>query len=212
MSFLSKTTEDRLRASIIIDIDEGTRRRHEQEIIGATRLPNGPVPHRRRSRLVLAGIVASVLLLPIGGAIAANDALPGDPLYPVKLATEPILSLFQSDVAAAHRVEELDRIVRGERDDVLVIDAVVNAEDAVRHLPADHPLRIELDRIRERITDEQSGTTDGDSREERDSTATDDRPSTDTVPADTPREPPPSDREPPPPDSRGAPPSDRRDG
>lgn len=67
-----------------------------------------PRTGRLRRRAVVTLVAATVTVLPVGVAAAAQGAVPGDVLYPVKLATERVQRLVDRDVASRHRVEELE--------------------------------------------------------------------------------------------------------
>lgn len=97
-----------------VEVAPMTRDQHLAEI-GQAVQALGPVRPRRRwavawQRWVVATAAAAVLILP-AAAIAADDALPGDLLYPVKRLVEPVVQLVDRDVVAEHRVEELERLV-----------------------------------------------------------------------------------------------------
>lgn len=74
----------------------------------------GPVvtPLRRTPRRRLVAVLAAVfvLLLP-AAAIASDDAVPGDVLYPVKRSAEWAWSFVDPGVRARHRVEELETVI-----------------------------------------------------------------------------------------------------
>jgi len=111
------------------------------------------VPARRRlnRRPVFALIAAVILLLP-AAAIGAENTVPGDVLYPAKRATEWFRSFVDDDVAARHRVEELENVLRrGEPIDV-VTDLLTKTEEAVEDAPPALVQRVE--RVRERIRNE----------------------------------------------------------
>lgn len=94
-----------------------------------------------RTRRLVAAIVAAAMIGPTGLAAASNSALPGEVLYTVKTVSERVTVLFDSDVVARHRVEELEAItIEGRNDPALAS----NARSAVAELPQDHPLRDRL--------------------------------------------------------------------
>jgi hypothetical protein len=81
------------------------------------------------------GLVIGIGVLAPATAFAADSAGPGDFLYPVKKAAEPVLGWFKQDIAAVHRVEELESVVNdvsrtGEVDDRIVRDAVEAVADS----------------------------------------------------------------------------------
>ncbi|MDH4308657.1 MAG: hypothetical protein OEX04_14405 [Acidimicrobiia bacterium] len=85
-----------------LDIPEATRMRHLAAIEAALR-------RRPRRRIAVAAFVAAVLVP--STAFAAEAALPGDLLYPVKRALEPVIGLVDADIAATHRIDELERLM-----------------------------------------------------------------------------------------------------
>jgi len=101
-----------------VDVETDVEDRHVAAILRELRkTPAGPVPVRTsrgvRRRLVVTLVAAFALLLP-AVAIAAEEAVPGDVLYPVKQSTEWARSLVDSGVAQQHRVRELEIVI--ERD------------------------------------------------------------------------------------------------
>lgn len=181
MSTFDTNTISRLSDPITIEITDDVRDRHLAAIEAAlAELPTVPVARRRPRRAVLLA-AAALLVLPIGAAIASDSAAPGDVLYPVKMAVEPIVAMFGSDVRAERRVDELERLVDRTTDiSEDVENAVERATDAVRDLPESHPIREELDRIIDRIHRNQHETEDTDRPAERE--ATDTEPSVRTDP------------------------------
>ncbi|MGI9610527.1 MAG: hypothetical protein ACR2NL_09580 [Acidimicrobiia bacterium] len=114
-----------------ISVDPATRERHLDAI--HSQLRKAARPRRRRRLLSLA--LAVVLLVPVV-ALAAEQSLPGDFLYPVKKAVvEPVISIFDSDVTAENRVPELERMLDSDvRADILRGHVRV-ARDAASDLP-----------------------------------------------------------------------------
>jgi hypothetical protein len=161
MSGLDKQTTERMREAFKVEIDDQTKRLHQAMISEALsdHVPDS-VPTRRavlkpmwwRMR-VRALVTAMVIVLPVGTAIAAENTVPGDFLYSVKTASEPIRSMFDSDVAARHRVSELEHLMdHPDRVDRLS-DAVTDAEEAVTDLPMNHPLRGQLSTLTDMAMD-----------------------------------------------------------
>jgi hypothetical protein len=93
--------------------------------------------------------------LPVA-AIAAEGTLPGDLLYPVKVAVEPIRSVFDSDVAAVHRVEELERIAESDAPESDLEQAIDRASAAVDEAGTPE-LEQRFERVRDQIRDRRSG-------------------------------------------------------
>lgn len=152
----------------------------QQRSVRAAIVTAGPVDARRwwaHSGRWLAGLVVGLGVLAPATAFAADSAQPGDLLYPVKKAVEPILGWFDDDVAAQHRVEELEEVVNDtsrtdEIDEGLVRDAV----DAVAE--TDSPeLNVRLGEVLDTIddgTDVDRPLPEGDSIDDR--PAADERP------------------------------------
>lgn len=103
-------------ADLRVEMSETTEAMHVAAIQRELMLPPRPEPVSRGSRRRLAVVLVSamVLLLP-AAAIASEDSVPGDLLYPVKRSAEWGWSFVDSEVAARHRVEELEIVlVRGD--------------------------------------------------------------------------------------------------
>jgi hypothetical protein len=138
-----------------VTVDEAVRERHWAAISDAiAEAPTEPnrVPLRRRLTLWAAAVFT--VGLPVA-AVAAEHSVPGDLLYPVKLAVEPIRSLFDGDVAAVHRVEELEQVIEEDAPDREIDRALDRADRAVEE--ADSPeLTDRVHRARDLITDRRS--------------------------------------------------------
>lgn len=65
----------------------------------------------RHVRRLVAALAASLTLLLPAAAIAADDAVPGDVLYPVKRSVEWAWSLVDSEVVVRHRLDELETVI-----------------------------------------------------------------------------------------------------
>jgi hypothetical protein len=186
-------------ASIHLTVSPAARDRHLRAI--AERLSrSGP----RRSRRLLAVALAATLVIPVAAA-AAEDAMPGEALYLVKRALEPVRELFEDDVAAVNRVEELETLLDRRALPQVIDRQLLEAQEAVA--PTD---RDDLRRRLVEATDRRPSLT------PEPATPVQSRPpSSEATPTDhgqaptvTMRSHPPSDR--PPPDRTTAPPSDRR--
>lgn len=133
-------------AAFRVDIDDTTRARDLEAIRTELRRSSAePSPVRRRWTL---GIVVAMILAGPTAAIAGDDALPGDLLYPVKRAVEPFVQLFDRNVVAEHRVEELEGLIDRQTDDFEIEQRIEIARDAVAD--SDAPL---LDRELDRLVD-----------------------------------------------------------
>lgn len=129
--------EDRLRARYAIDdVPDATRTRH-LAAIDAALAPRGTALRRR----VAAAAAIGIAFTPVGVAVAAEGAVPGDLLYPVKRAVEPVRSVWDDDVAAEHRVKELD-VLAG--DESATPEILVDAADEADRAVADHPDAVQL--------------------------------------------------------------------
>jgi len=153
MSRFGAGTTERLQDAFMITMDAQTAARHEASIAEALRAADVPataVPSRWRLRIP-ALVAAAMVVAPVGAAVAADNANPGDLLYPVKRIVEPIVSIFDSDVVASHRIEELTYIVDAPAEIDRIPAAVSDAREAVSDLPPDDALRGEFDLITDRV-------------------------------------------------------------
>jgi hypothetical protein len=107
---------------------------------------SGPVIRARR-RLSVVAVAAALLALPAGVALAAESALPGDPLYPVKQMTETVRSWVDDDIVAEHRVDELEALLAVDAPADRITDQVERAIEEVAQLDAGHRLRDRLSAV-----------------------------------------------------------------
>jgi len=144
---------DRLSSAYSISVDPETQQRHIAEVSAAIRTaPAAPVPAGFGLRRRIAAAVAAIFIVaPAGMAIAAEDAVPGDVLYPVKEITERVRSYVDNDVKATHRVEEVERLVFLRAPSHAIERAVERAESATVLLPDSGELRLRLELARERL-------------------------------------------------------------
>jgi hypothetical protein len=84
-------------------------------------------------------------------AVAAEDSVPGDFLYPVKQVTERVRGFVDRDLAATHRVEEVERLLFERAPRAEIARAFERAEIAAAELADPTPLDSRLERVRERI-------------------------------------------------------------
>ena len=107
----------------------------------------------RRRRLV-ASVVAAAMIAPAGLAAASEGSVPGDALYPVKQISERVLVLFDTDVIARHRIEEIEALETAGRFDP---DLYEDAQEALAELGEDHPLweRLASSSVAEDDTDDE---------------------------------------------------------
>lgn len=141
---------------IRVDVAPEVRERQLGTITRALRVARAP--RRRRFRL-LALATAIVLALPVI-ALGAEDSVPGDLLYPVKRIIEPLVSVFDHDVSADHRVEEAELLFERGAEARVVQDHVALARDTIADSHPEHAER--LDRVSRdleaRIIREQMGS------------------------------------------------------
>ncbi|MEX0698101.1 MAG: hypothetical protein WD354_00075 [Acidimicrobiia bacterium] len=126
-----------------IEVPADVRGRHLRAI--SARLKTAP---RRRRGLTLI-LIGAVLLVPLA-AVAAESSLPGELLYPVKRILEPVRALFDQEVVANNRVDELEILVERRVARPTIDHPIREAETAVatRERPE---LRQRLDALIERI-------------------------------------------------------------
>lgn len=145
-------------------VDEAVKERHLSVITAEVRAVRKP---RFRRFRMLAVATALLLFLPVI-ALAAEDAVPGDALYPVKRLFEPIAGMFDRDIEVDHRVEEVE-ILHGRAVDVdLIWEQIDRARDVIIDPDSDHAERLR------RVVDELEASDDGD-RRATDSAANDTR-------------------------------------
>lgn len=111
---------------IRVAVDEGTRKRHLSVIVAGLQRS----PRRRRRTRLMAVAVAVILLLPVLAA-ASGNSLPGDVLYPLKRALEPIVSVFDGAAEAENRVREVEALLERDAPRELVREHLVRARKVV---------------------------------------------------------------------------------
>lgn len=106
---------ERLQAAFEVEMSDETRKRHLSVISAALKEQPSRVPtvhplaaHWRRR--FAAFVAAATIFSPAAVAVAAEGALPGDTLYPVKQMTEDLRSVIDPTIAARHRIDEADRM------------------------------------------------------------------------------------------------------
>ena len=144
----------RLSTAYRVEVDEGTKGRHIAEMSAAIRTaPPAPVPTGFALRRRIAGAAAAVVVVvaPVGMAVAAEDAVPGEFLYALKQVTERVRGFVDDDLVATHRVEEAEHFVGGGYSLVEITRAVERAEAATSRLVDDAILGPRLESVRERV-------------------------------------------------------------
>jgi hypothetical protein len=145
---------ERLSAAFRTEVDDATRKRHVAEMQAAIRTaPPAPAPGAFALRYRIAGAAAAVVVFvaPVGMAVAAENAVPGEFLYPVKQITERVRGLVDDDIAATHRVEEAERLVVRGAPIVEITRAVERAEHATSDMGEVGVLGPRLESVRERL-------------------------------------------------------------
>lgn len=131
---------------------------HRAAIVVELRSPS-PIPPRRSMRRRLPVVVLAALLvvtLSAAGAFAAESAVPGDRLYPVKQATEWMRTWIDPTIPADHRIDELEALLDHRAAHEAISDQLRRAEDAVARASVgdaviDAPLVDRLDRVRDLV-------------------------------------------------------------
>ncbi|MEN8113201.1 MAG: hypothetical protein ABFS21_02335 [Actinomycetota bacterium] len=142
---------ERLSSTFHMTVDAETKERHIAEI--AREIQTAPpvaVPSRIGLRRRVAALAAAlVVFAPAAMAVAADDAVPGELLYPVKQATERVMRLFAPDIEATHRVEEVERLVVRRAPHRDITHALQRAESATAKLTNPGELQLRLEQARE---------------------------------------------------------------
>jgi hypothetical protein len=139
-----------------IEVSTATRQRHLSAVTTALAQRRS---HRSVRRLPLI-LAATVVLIPLA-AWASESSIPGDVLHPIKRFLEPAWGLFDDEVRARHRLDELEALIELQAPPTLIDQQLVDAEAAV----GDNPLLLERlaalkeDLAREPISDEMRPTT-----------------------------------------------------
>ena len=124
-----------------IVVDEVTREKHLGVVSAALKARGYRSWGRGR---VLALAVVLVPLVPVM-ALAAENTVPGDLLYPIKRAVEPIVQVFDSDAPAQRRVREVEVLFERDATDEVIVRHVEVARDVVTNR---HPtLSQRIDRV-----------------------------------------------------------------
>jgi hypothetical protein len=152
---MSVDIRDRL-ADLEIEIAPETAQRQraaiEAELKSPSPIPERRIRRRRRPTVILA--IVALVVLTAAGALAAETAVQGEPLYPVKQVTEWARTWIDATVPADHRIEELDRMIDRRANQEEITDQLQRAEDAVADVAdRDTVLVDRLDRARDRIVD-----------------------------------------------------------
>jgi hypothetical protein len=179
---------ERLSSAYRIEVDEDTKTRHIAEMRAALESPPPVmVPAGVGLRRRFAGALAAVFVVaaPVGMAVAAEDAVPGEFLYPVKQATERVHAVFDAEVEATHRVEEVERLVFLRAPREAINRAVERAEAATSELTDRDTLGSRLESARRRVQEhdeEAAREREAGESESREQGEAERRPGTDSTP------------------------------
>ena len=123
-----------------VTVPESVRDRHLAAIRSQLNAPAAGVSWGvswfARHRAALAWLTAGMTAMPVA-ALASQEALPGDVLYPVKRAFEVVAEPLMPRIEAEHRVEELERLAEAGVEEDIISRAVEAAKDAVAETGAD---------------------------------------------------------------------------
>jgi uncharacterized membrane protein YgcG len=136
------------------EIDEGVRERHLAQMGEALRAaPTTAAPTRLgfRRRFATALAALTIVVVPVGAAVAAESSVPGEGLYPVKRVTENMRGWVDHDLIATHRVEELEVLLDRDADDEIIAETADRATIAVAELDDPGELGPRLEQAQERI-------------------------------------------------------------
>lgn len=145
---------ERLSAAFLTEVDDATKARHVAEMQAAIRTsPPARVPGALALRYRVAGAAAAVAVFvaPVGMAVAAENAVPGEFLFPMKQVTERVRGIVDDNIAATHRVEEAERLVVRGAPIIEITRAVERAENATSDVAEDGVLGPRLESVRERL-------------------------------------------------------------
>ncbi|MGB9357820.1 MAG: hypothetical protein WCC01_04610 [Acidimicrobiia bacterium] len=148
---------ERLSSAYRVEVAEDTKTRHIAEMgVALKAAPPAPVPTGFALRRRLAGALAAVFVVvaPVGMAVAAEDSVPGDVLYPMKQVTERVRAVFDDEVEATHRVEEVERLVFLRAPRAAITRAVERAEAATSELVDRSSLGSRLESARQRLQEQ----------------------------------------------------------
>lgn len=144
---MTKDLSERL-ASLRIEMAPQTAERHlgaiHRELVDPA--PMTVRPRRRPRRRLVAVLAAVFILLLPAAAIASDDSVPGDVLYPVKRSAEWAWSFIDPGIRARHRIEELETVIVRNAPLEEVNARLADAEAAV-----DADLLPRLERAREQV-------------------------------------------------------------
>lgn len=154
---MSIDIRDRL-SDLSIEVSEETTSMHLSAVAAELRSPS-PIPPRRYRRRPLPIVVLTALVvvaLTAAGAVAAESAVSGDRLYPVKQTTEWMRSWVDPTVPADHRIDELEELVNRRAAHEAIADQLQRAADAVADVSVgdpvtDAPLVDRLETVRDRV-------------------------------------------------------------
>ena len=152
---MNATTDPMQRlAAYRTEIAEGVRERHLAQMGEALRAaPTTAAPTRLgfRRRFATALATLTIVVVPVGAAVAAESSVPGEGLYPVKRVTESVRGWVDHDLIATHRVEELEVLLDRDADDDIIAETADRATIAVAELDDPGELGPRLEQAQKRI-------------------------------------------------------------
>lgn len=134
-----------------IEVAETTRALHHESMDEALSTRE-PVRGRRWAVALVAATLAAV---PVAVG-AAESALPGDALYALKQAFEPLRQIADDTIVARHRIAELEALIEQNAPPRQIDELVTDAQAALSDVDAP-VLEAELDRLLDRIDTERDG-------------------------------------------------------
>lgn len=152
---MTPTTDPMQRlAAYRTEIDEGVRERHLAQMGVALRAAPTTAASTRlgfRRRFATALATLTIVVVPVGAAVAAESSVPGEGLYPVKQVTERMRGWVDHDLVAIHRVEELEVLLDRDANDELIAETADRAVVAVAVLDDPGELGPRLEQAQNRI-------------------------------------------------------------
>lgn len=98
--------------------------------------PRRPAREHRPRRMAL--VAATLLIGPIGVLFASSGAVPGDTLYSTKRTLEQVISVFDDELSAGNRLDELGELIDRDAAPVAITKAQDDAFSALREFEPDH--------------------------------------------------------------------------
>lgn len=123
-----------------VTVGEDVRHRHLTAIGDAVRSAKAPRHRRFRPLVVAAALVLAVPVL----ALASENSVPGDLLYPIKRMLEPLVSIVDPTVEIDHRVREAEVLLERDAEPSLILDQVERARVVLTDEHPEHTARLDV--------------------------------------------------------------------